>query len=706
MENNDTTKSIKSILNEGFFIPDYQRGYRWIDIEVKNLLEDLLVFFDSEPDEDKYYCLQPLVVSKRDDGTFEVIDGQQRLTTLYLIIKVLFNKIKLDVFRTIIPDFKPQLFSISYKTRENSARFLENIDVNNLSNSCIDYFYISRAYKTIKTFFDNREKNRKENIGITFIKNFYKTDMIRFIWYDVTQECRADSQYAQRLFSRLNIGKIPLTNAELIKSLFLNSIYSQLTTIIGLSTKSYSGDVIESYYSAIDTQIQNKIATDWDLIEKKLNEPSFWAFIYGKPDIRYATRIELIFDVLADKSNEDERFFTFNFYDKKLKEAQNNLCEVIDANPDNIPVLKEWEKILELFHTFCSWYDNRELYHYIGFLRYKGVSLRDFYALYNDVEINSHEKFISLIKEKALEAIYSCSFEIENLEYPKNQEEIRSILLLFNIKSILETRSEEKFSFNDFYSQQYDLEHIKPQTPNDYDTNSKKLDFVETCLEYLTGLRVLSREELRQKQYEENLEEYAIKIQSAESERILYLLELRRGSLFLDDNMIDNMLQKLAPSIHLTKLRNIKTKQCREIFRKQVDDFLKNAEAHSNFELIGKLNRLYSELIEGTYNPAQSIVNEFNREEKELLGIEEESGPDNIGNLVLLDSSTNRRYKNASFIVKRHFIHEQEKQGVYIPRCTKNVFNKIYSKSVSDPMRWTESDMNEYLEEIKRVMRI
>ena len=60
-----------------FTVPAYQRGYRWDKTQVKELLEDIY------RSGDKGLYLQPIVVKRRDDGRYELIDGQQRLTTLY-----------------------------------------------------------------------------------------------------------------------------------------------------------------------------------------------------------------------------------------------------------------------------------------------------------------------------------------------------------------------------------------------------------------------------------------------------------------------------------------------------------------------------------------------------------------------------------------------------------------------------------------------
>ena len=69
-------------------IPAYQRGYRWTSTQVTQLLEDIREFTQREnPQPEEFYCLQPLVLRANEDGAYEVVDGQQRLTTLLLILR-------------------------------------------------------------------------------------------------------------------------------------------------------------------------------------------------------------------------------------------------------------------------------------------------------------------------------------------------------------------------------------------------------------------------------------------------------------------------------------------------------------------------------------------------------------------------------------------------------------------------------------------
>lgn len=129
-----------------FFIPDYQRGYRWSASEAKQMLNDFKEFCKRKKEEGEFYCLQPIVVKKKSwtkvengqtisiDG-YEVIDGQQRLTTLYILLKCV-EFVRKVLFR------KFEMYSIKYETRLefDSQRFLENIDTpSEDANSFIDF---------------------------------------------------------------------------------------------------------------------------------------------------------------------------------------------------------------------------------------------------------------------------------------------------------------------------------------------------------------------------------------------------------------------------------------------------------------------------------------------------------------------------------------------------------------------------------------
>ena len=213
VENKIELKSVNELLGMKFFIPSYQRGYRWTEQQVKDLLNDILEFSQKKKQESEFYCLQPLVVKRKDKdvlssikaatsieevetllkGFWEVIDGQQRLTTLFIILSVL---------------GETSVYSLEYETRNSSKEFLEKIDENKKDDN-IDYYHIYQSKQIVTSWLDNN-KIDKEGFKKTLLNK------LKFIWYESVDEDPI------KVFTRLNIGKISLTNAELIKALFLN----------------------------------------------------------------------------------------------------------------------------------------------------------------------------------------------------------------------------------------------------------------------------------------------------------------------------------------------------------------------------------------------------------------------------------------------------------------------------------------------------
>ena len=454
---------------------------------------------------------------------------------------------------------------------------------------------------------------------------------VRFIWYDATNEC-SEKGYAQRLFVRLNVGKIPLTNSELIKALFLNSIYNQVSKAIGIDKDNLSKKEFNLVCDSISNQISYRIASEWDRIEVKLNDPSFWSFIYGKNDGYYATRIEFLFDLEKGKdrrNNDEDKFFTFDRYIKEF-EADNNQA---GGNPDNIFVIKKWKEITDRFNRMQGWYDDKELYHYIGFLRFRKKDIKEIDNAFNSA--TCRDDF--LLKLKTMVAKEGAKLSLfDGLDFSTNKEEIKAALLLFNVLSMLRTKNnEERLSFKDYYSQAFDIEHIKPRTPKELDSSHEKRNFLESNLEYLTGERI-----------EEGKDE---------------------------------------------------KKRMRDFLNK-VNDYVNQNQDNMSNKCIQELSGLYAAFIKG-----ENIeLDKLSKDTMKKLGLDGKSGPDEMGNYVLLDASTNRKYKNASFIVKRFFIYDREmNDGIYILPCTKNVFNKMYSKNADEPFKWSEKDMDDYENKMK-----
>lgn len=375
------TVTVFDLMNNSFYIPDYQRGYRWTHLEVEKLLGDLEDFYNVNTDGSTFYCMQPLVVFfNKEQDAWEVIDGQQRLTTMYLIL----NQQK-GLLEQIYPDMK--LFNLSYQSRPDSRQYLENID-STKSNSNIDYYHMFNASAVITDFL------KKTTLGgwrfvdaIVNANNIESRPSVKFIWYDVTEEIESKHISPEEKFSDLNIGKIGLTNAELIKALFLNNV----------------GD---------DESESLRIASEWDSIEHALQDDSFWSFIYGKDDNKYATRIELLFDIIKAKSaTEQNEYYTFDAYSEEIKTSGQH------TNKKDI-VKRLWKDVSDKYYLFRGWYDDKKLYHIIGYLRYKKEVLRQMGELLTP-------EFISGKETKESVTVFCFTIKV-----PKKQPEKKPYIIL------------------------------------------------------------------------------------------------------------------------------------------------------------------------------------------------------------------------------------------------------------------------------------
>ncbi|TXJ05802.1 MAG: DUF262 domain-containing protein [Aeromicrobium sp.] len=417
-------RSVSQLMTESFFIPAYQRGYRWTSRQVTELLNDVAAFTERKrPVQGEFYCLQPIVVTQR-NGHWELIDGQQRLTTIYLILSYFNNR--------LVADERKTLFALNYETRENSASYLRSLD-EELHDKNIDYFHIWQAYQAIREWFKTRS-NRLNYIEAAFLNE------VRVIWYEIDQTVEPID-----VFTRLNVGKIPLTNAELVKALFLRG-------------GNFDGEGLRARHLQ-----QLRIAQDWDEIERRLQEEAFWYFLANRQ--QEANRIDLVLGLRADELQQvanhwdtNSLFLAFNAH----------LTEKQDA------VASEWDAVKRVFLQLDEWFRDRFLYHIVGFLLSQDVKV----AQIRDLARSSVSKtaFRAALKAEVFKLVFGKSRSIagENdlarfvedhvaqLDYESHRESIRRLLLLFNIASLLELGdSGPRFPFDHFKKDQWDLEHIR-----------------------------------------------------------------------------------------------------------------------------------------------------------------------------------------------------------------------------------------------------
>lgn len=636
-------KSIAELQNLAFYIPDYQRGYRWTQRQVEDLLNDIFEF--SQKDNAGIYCLQPLVVVPRSSDEqpldkahatkvnmqWEVVDGQQRLTTIRLILEVLGR------FR---------FYDITYQTRRDSAEFLNGITTveaagekaEEKAKNNIDFYHIYLAVTVICEWLKEKTDEKKKKLFQDILLN-----RVKFIWYETKED-------PKEVFARLNIGKISLTNAELIKALLLNK---------------------SNFDSSDDDKIrlwQQEIAVEWDVIEYALQSNEFWLFLNAPGDER-PTRIDYVFDMICrcdllkckDEKEPDatDNFRTFRYFYHYLAVQKQKEISLAQA------VRTIWENVREIFHTLREWFDDMELYHYIGYLIYMGRNVDEIYKQWTGPDNKSGKfGFIEEYLKEEIKKTIPCK-DIENTVYEVESAQnkggsktnCRPILLLHNLQTVINQNRIlganakykngvfYKFPFHLYKSEGWDVEHIDSNTENGLnDIQSQR----EWLLNAYFGLQDKAYQTLR--------------------DQIQEFFKTRKG----DEQSADSDKQ------------TVRNEQFAEL-KKQIED-------------IGGSKRLDQ--------------NEKNK----------------IWNFTLLDSSTNRSYGNAIFPAKRRVIigKDQGKRfslptideneeivlgsaengsSSFIPPCTRYVFLKYYNTASFDPNAWTKDDAETYKNNIKEVLK-
>lgn len=431
-----------------YFIAAYQRGYRWSPLQVTQLLEDIREFTRRRnPQPEEFYCLQPLVLKVSADGGYEVVDGQQRLTTLLLILSY-FNERLIEKFRTL-------LFTLDYETRPSLVDFLKQ-PTEELAESNVDFFYMYGAVATIENWFSNKE-NEVEEIKTALLNR------TKVIWYQLSQR-----DNAVEAFTRLNVGKIPLTNDELIRALFLKRLSAE-----------------ESEAAAL----QHRIAHEWDQIEKALQSDVFWYFLSNQSG-KAQNRIGFLFELVARAEGlppevEHDDYGIFFAFSQKLKE--------VGASPEH-----EWRKVKQTFLMLEEWFEDRILYHIVGFLVSDEMSIGEISKLSeqstkSEFEWKLRQKIFNLViggqlladadKDNIREQVEE---RLEGLEYRLHRKIIKRVLLLFNLATLLQNRrSNLRFQFDSFKNERWNIEHIRSVTSDKPERYSDRVAWLNHCLGYL-----------------------------------------------------------------------------------------------------------------------------------------------------------------------------------------------------------------------------
>mgnify|MGYP003312016532 CR=1 FL=1 len=550
-----------------------------------------------------------------------------------------------------------------YKNDLNEKDYLNNNDFLNDDEKeylTADNFFIRQAYVEILDWFDRNKRYR-----VPFAQMLMNNDCnstkpdedkkdLRVIWYETTSgnnDCFDPVQLEKgsiEIFNRLNYGKIKLTDTELIKALILQS-------------DCYSGDKHASM-----EQWTSKVAADWDNMEKKLHDPFFWSMLNAKEDANNPSHIGFILSFVAkdicEEKAEDANFININkdshfdyvVIDRWLSRQGRNREELVKDL---------WDRVMNVFSLFESWYEDLEVYHRIGLLVLFLERSKDrdnkvnglIRELYGQKSL-SKSAFIEVLREKIKSVVKITSKDreknpntLKTINYHDNSDEIIKVLELVNvIDHLRQPNDESRFPFHLFKKYNVtSLEHIHPQ-------NIVDMSFKEAC------------SWLKRKEYElaglEGLDEKNIAPDAQKAAN-----ELKNVLVFLDEESED--------------------KTEREVNKKA------NQEAEKKYEESSEIKELIK-VVDKVFN--------------ELAGMEE-TEMHSIRNMALVDKPTNSALQNYLLDTKRHILKERceaepsSDKHTFVPITTQLAFNKAFSKSVKELKFWSLSDRDAYFAHVESI---
>ena len=389
-------------LDEEFHIPNYQRGYKWRKKDVEYLIEDIAEIAE---DDNSDYCLQPIVVAE-DNGKHILVDGQQRLTTIWLIMNwASHNGYKADC-----------KFKIKYDTRDLSNSFLKDIKEKGFAEdkSTCDTHYFSQALETIAL--------KKERIQ-SFLNNL--DNNVKIIWYAV------DPKEGAAHFERLNNAKIGLTNAELVKAFLL--------------TKS-------------SQERRARMACEWDEMEYMLQNERFFAFITTKDSIysQEYNRIELLIDLYTGASKENKEKDEYYAFNKIAKEVEGGKS-----------INDVWHGIQNIYNRLLCWYNDNFLYNLIGYL-VETRGDRELTHIWEQSKDKSTNEIKDYVRTRVANNMPKDD-EIRRMEYKNGQtKNVLLLFNVLSLMSVLPNpnTNEYKYVFNDkfhfdlYKRENWDKEHV------------------------------------------------------------------------------------------------------------------------------------------------------------------------------------------------------------------------------------------------------
>jgi hypothetical protein len=453
-------------------IPEYQRGYKWTEQQVRQLLKDINEF-DTGGDEDLFYCLQNITLVEK-EGKFNVVDGQQRLTTLALLLSY-FEESSL---------VKNKIY---YAVRQPSNTFLQNIISNEnnfigniiaslsfekyVADSDIDFqdiYFMYSAIRSINLWFAEKDAESKP-----IDRTAFKEKLLNNVKLIIN---RISGIEEQELFMNLNAGRVHLDGSDLVRAILITRVAKQ--------------EMAEHDSLEIKTVVrlnERRVRIGWELDELNAwwSKQEVSAYFSPFTNIKTGEKETIKFNQERHPINLLYKLWA-EINQNAGKEIRLSLFETKKTN-----ALDLYISIIQLHRTLKDWYEDREIYHFLGFLfSQKAATFQKVWSDWNKAN-STRIEFIANLKAEIKKAIFGNEpkdeeetesgilfwlnkikdYNTETPTYWKANPLLQKILLLLDI--IEHSNEKEKgipLPFLKpiyFKNQKEDEEHIYPATPQD-----------------------------------------------------------------------------------------------------------------------------------------------------------------------------------------------------------------------------------------------
>ncbi len=452
------TSCLKKNQVDHYYIAPYQRGYKWASNspydQVPQLLVDLYKAYSKGISE---YYLQYITVKRIEvDKTpvFEVIDGQQRLTTLSLLFYRLNDKDaniankKLEYSRYSKHEVVDNIFKIVEKHIENTPPDLDSQQIKDIDNKIQkqDEYYLVRAARCIDCF----GKILKDN-------NINIDDFVRYIRKNVLLIFNIENSFtpSEEIFANLNDNKVSLSNAELIKGLLLTKAVRRKDE----RGKDYN------YLSIIDQRIS--MGRMWDEIASWINSSEVSLYFFKTESHGLEMMLNLILPPKEFIEKEDVIEIFRNILDASSEshasvyELYNRFNTAIESTEDAIEILK---KIKFAYRRLRHIYEDNRLYNRLGYVLFCKGGQKTISKEYITISLGELDNKLKNIISNAIPK--AEKIDSNEIDYSKDNQALHKFLLALSVFPE-ENNIKYRFDFCSFYREKWTLEHISPQNPPD-----------------------------------------------------------------------------------------------------------------------------------------------------------------------------------------------------------------------------------------------